>query len=89
MIESLKIIFEETLSVYKLGTLDGRLFIPFIICCLYILLSSSKEDDRARKYFVYPSLILCLFIFNPVFIHYMIKFMEDPERVVKIGRAHV
>ncbi len=84
MIESLKIIFEETLSVYKLGTLDGRLFIPFIICCLYILLSPSKEDDRARKYFVYPSLILCLFIFNPVFIHYMIKFMEDPERVVRV-----
>ena len=30
MLESLKIIFEESLSVYRLGTLDGRLFIPFV-----------------------------------------------------------
>lgn len=84
MLESLKIILDETLSVYRLGTLDGRLFIPFVICCVYLLLSPAKEDDRARQYFVYPSLILCIFIFNPVFIHYMIKIMGDPERVVRI-----
>lgn len=84
MLESLKIILDETLSVYRLGTLDGRLFIPFMVCCIYLLLSPAKEDDRARQYFVYPSLILCLFIFNPVFIHYMIKIMGDPERVVRI-----
>jgi len=75
---------EETASVYRLGTLDGRLFIPFVICCMYLLLSPAEEDKRAREYFVYPSLVLCLFIFNPVFIHYMIKFMLDPERVVRI-----
>lgn len=84
MLESLKIIIEETMSVYRLGTLGGRLFIPFAICCLYLLLSPSREDDRARQYLVYPSLILCLFIFNPVFIHYMIKIMGDPERVVRV-----
>lgn len=84
MLESLKVILDETMSVYRLGTLDGRLFIPFALCCLYILLSPSREDDRARQYLVYPSLILCLFIFNPVFIHYMIKIMGDPERVVRV-----
>lgn len=84
MLDSLKIIFDEALSVYKLGTLDGRLFIPFVICCIYLLLSPAEEDARARHYFVYPSLVLMLFIFNPVFIHYMIKFMGDPERVVRI-----
>lgn len=84
MAESLKIILEETMSVYRLGTLDGRLFIPFAVCTLYILLSPSREEDRARQYLVYPSLILCVFIFNPVFIHYMIKIMGDPERVVRV-----
>lgn len=84
MLESLRVIMEETASVYRLGTLDGRLFIPFVICCVYLLLSPAEEDKRAREYFVYPSLVLCLFIFNPVFIHYMIKFMLDPERVVRI-----
>lgn len=84
MLESLKVIVEETASVYRLGTLDGRLFIPFVICCIYLLLSPAEEDRRAREYFVYPSLVLCVFIFNPVFIHYMIKFMLDPERVVRI-----
>ena len=84
MLESLKIIFEESLSVYRLGTLDGRLFIPFVLCCAYLLLSPAEEDERARYYFVYPSLILCVFIFNPVFIHYMVKYMGDPERVVRV-----
>ncbi len=84
MLDSLKVVLEETGSVYRLGTLDGRLFIPFVICCIYLLLSPAEEDRRAREYFVYPSLVLCLFIFNPVFIHYMIKFMLDPERVVRI-----
>lgn len=84
MLDSLKVILEETAAVYRLGTLDGRLFIPFVICCIYLLLSPADEDKRAREYFVYPSLVLCLFIFNPVFIHYMIKFMLDPERVVRI-----
>lgn len=84
MLESLRIIVEETMDVYRLGTLDGRLFIPFAICCVYLLLSPNKEHDRARQYFVYPSLILCVFIFNPVFIHYMVKIMGDPERVVRV-----
>lgn len=84
MLQSLKIIIDETMMVYRLGTLDGRLFIPFVICCVYLLLSPAEEDARARHYFVYPSLILCLFIFNPVLIHYLIKIMLDPERVVRM-----
>lgn len=84
MLESLNIILEETLDVYRLATLSGRLFIPFFICCIYLLLSPAKEDKRARYYLVYPSLILCVFLFNPVFIHYMIKFTSDPERVARM-----
>lgn len=84
MLESLKIITEETLEVYNLATLDGRLFIPFVICCIYLLLSPAQEDDRARQYLVYPSLILFVFLFNPVLIHYLIKVTEDAERVVRL-----
>lgn len=84
MLDSLNIIIDETLQVYKLATLDGRLFILFAVCCVYLLLSPAKEDDRARRYLVYPSLILCVFIFNPVFIHYMIKAAQDPERVARV-----
>lgn len=84
MLESLKIIFDETLSVYHLATLDGRLFIPFIVCVLYLLFAPGDKHSRARRYFVYPTLILCVFIFNPVFIHYMIKFTYDPERVARM-----
>lgn len=84
MLDSLKIITDETLMVYRLATLDGRLFLPFIICIIYLLLSHSEEHKRARQYFVYPTLVLCLFIFNPVLIHYMIKFTFDPERVARM-----
>ena len=36
MLESLKIIVEETLEIYMLATLDGRLFIPFFLCLIFI-----------------------------------------------------
>lgn len=84
MLESLRIIVEETLEVYMLATLDGRLFIPFFICLIYLFVSGKKEDDRARRYLVYPALVLLFFLFNPVFIHYVFKYIEVPERMVRI-----
>jgi len=84
MLESLKIIVDETLEIYALATLNGKLFIPFFICLVYILLSPSKEDDRAKKYLVYPSLILMFILFNPIFIHLLYKFIAVPERIVRM-----
>lgn len=84
MLESLKIIIDETFEIYSLATLGGRLFIPFFICLLFIFLVPSKEDDWARKYLVYPSLILLFFLFNPVFIHILYKYIEVPERIVRM-----
>lgn len=84
MLESLKIIIEETFEIFNLATLNGKLFIPFFIGCVWLLLSDSEEDARARRYLVYPSLILFLFLFNPVFIHLMYKFIGVNERIVRI-----
>lgn len=84
MLDSLNIIIGETLEIYSLATLNGKLFIPFFICLAYVLLSPSKEDDRARKYLVYPSLILLVILFNPVFIHLLFKYIEVPERIVRM-----
>lgn len=84
MLDSLKIIVEETLEIYMLATLDGRLFIPFFICLVYVLVSGRKEDDRARRYLVYPAFVLLFFLFNPVFIHYIYKYIEVPERIVRM-----
>lgn len=84
MLDSLRIIMGETFEVYKLATLDGRLFIPFFICLVYLLLSTAQEDDRARRCLVYPSLVLLFFLFNPVFIHLLYKFIEVPERIVRM-----
>lgn len=84
MLESLKIIIGETFEIYNLATLGGKLFIPFFIACVYLLLSPAEEDRRARYYLVYPSLILFVFLFNPVFIHLMYKYIAVPERIVRI-----
>lgn len=84
MLDSLKIIIDETLEIYALATLNGKLFIPFFICLVYILLSPAKEDDRARKYLVYPSLVLLFILFNPVLIHLLYKYIEVPERIVRM-----
>jgi len=84
MLESLNIIVGETLEIYSLATLNGKLFIPFFICLVYVLLAPAKEDDRARKYLVYPSLVLMLILFNPVFIHLLYKYIEVPERIVRM-----
>ncbi|MGI5976344.1 MAG: hypothetical protein ACOX68_01415 [Candidatus Limivicinus sp.] len=84
MLNSLKIILDETLNIYNLATLNGKLFIPFFICCIYLLLSNREEDRRARNYLVYPSLVLFFFLFNPVLIHYMCKYIAVDERIVRI-----
>lgn len=84
MLESLRIIIDETLEIYMLATLDGRLFIPFFIALIYIFATGKKEDDLARRYLVYPALVLLFFLFNPVFIHYIYKFIEVPERIVRM-----
>ena len=84
MLDSLKIILKETLEIYELATLGGSLFIPFFLCLVYLLFSPTKEDDRARTYLVYPSLVLMLFLFNPVLIHFLYKYIEIPERIARI-----
>lgn len=84
MLESLKIILDETFEIYNLATLNGKLFIPFFIACVYLLLSPAEEDRRARQWLVWPSLIMFLFLFNPVFIHLMYKFIGVEERIVRI-----
>lgn len=83
MLESLRIIVEETMEIYMLATLDGRLFIPFFLCLIYIFASGKKEDDVARRYLVYPALVLLFFLFNPVFIHFVYKYIGVPERIVR------
>lgn len=84
MLESLRIIVEETMEIYMLATLDGRLFIPFFIALIYIFASGKKEDDIARRYLVYPALVLLFFLFNPVFIHFVYKYIGVPERIVRM-----
>ena len=63
MMNVLKNIVSETLDIYSLATLDGKLFIPFFIGCIYLLLSRKEEHDRARIYLVYPSLIILLIVY--------------------------
>lgn len=84
MLESLRIIIDETMEIYMLATLDGRLFIPFFIALIYIFALDKNEDSRAKRYLVYPSLVLLFFLFNPVFIHYVYKYIGVPERVVRM-----
>lgn len=84
MLDSLNIIIGETLEIYSLATLGGKLFIPFFICLAYIFLCPAPEDDRARKYLVYPSLVLIFILFNPVIIHILYKYIEVPERIVRM-----
>lgn len=84
MFEIIKNIVNETLNIYSLATLGGKVFIPFFICCVYLVLSGKKEHNRARKYFVYPSIILILIVFNPVLIHFLYKYIEVEERIVRI-----
>lgn len=84
MLESLRIIIDETMEIYMLATLDGRLFIPFFLCLIYIFATGKKEDDVARRYLVYPSFVLLFFLFNPVFIHFVYKYIGVPERVVRM-----
>lgn len=84
MLEILKNIVAETLNIYSLATLDGKLFIPFFICCIYLLLNRNEAHDRARVYLVYPSLIIMLIFFNPVIIHLLYKSIEVEERIVRL-----
>ena len=84
MMNILKNIVSETLHIYSLATLDGKLFIPFFIGCIYLLLSRKGSHDRARIYLVYPSLIILLIVFNPVFIHLIYKYIEVEERIVRL-----
>lgn len=84
MLESLKIIVGETFEIYMLATLDGRLFIPFFICLVYLLVTAKEKHSMARRYMVYPALVLLFFLFNPVFIHFLYKFIEVPERIVRM-----
>ena len=84
MLESIKIICSETLEIYSLATLGGKLFIPFFLCLVWLLFTDSPEDDKARRYLVYPSLVLMFIIFNPVFIHILYKFIAVPERIVRM-----
>ena len=84
MLEIIKNITAETLALYSAATLGGKLFIPFFICCIYLLVDRSKEHDRSRAYLLYPSLILMVLIFNPVFIHLMNKYIGVEERIVRI-----
>ena len=84
MFEILKNIVAETLNIYSLATLDGKLFIPFFICCVYLLLSRNDAHSRAKEYLVYPALIIMLIIFNPVIIHLLYKYIEVEERIVRL-----
>lgn len=84
MSEILKNITAETLEIYSAATLGGKLFIPFFICCIYLLADRDKCHDRARAYLLYPSLILMVIIFNPVLIHFMYKYIGVEERIVRI-----
>ena len=84
MMNVLKNIVSETLDIYSLATLDGKLFIPFFIACIYLLLSRREEHDRARVYLVYPSLIILLIVFNPVIIHLIYKYIGVEERIVRL-----
>ena len=84
MLVILKNIISETLSIYSLATLDGRLFIPFFISCIYLLLSRDKVHSRAKAYLVYPSLIIMFIIFNPVIIHLLYKFIAIEERIIRL-----
>ena len=84
MLEIVKNITAETLAVYSAATLGGKLFIPFFICCIYLLVDRSKEHERARAFLLYPSLILMVIIFNPVFIHLLNKYIAVDERIVRI-----
>lgn len=84
MLVVLKNIVSETMQIYSLATLDGKLFIPFFISCIYLLLSRKEAHDRARVYLVYPSLIIMLLLFNPVIIHLIYKYIEVEERIVRL-----
>ncbi|MDO4983069.1 MAG: hypothetical protein Q4E35_05885 [Eubacteriales bacterium] len=84
MLEIIKNITSETLTVYSAATLGGKLFIPFFICCIYLLVDRKSEHDRARAYLLYPSLILMVIIFNPVLIHFLYKYIGVEERIVRI-----
>ena len=84
MPEILKNIVAETLKIYSLATLDGILFIPFFIGCIYLLLSRKEDHSRAKAYLVYPALIIMLIIFNPVIIHFIYKYIIVEERIVRL-----
>ena len=84
MLDILRNILDETMEVCSLATLGGKLFIPFFIACIYLLLSEKEGEERALYYLVYPSLILLLILFNPVFIHLLYKFIGVEERIVRI-----
>ena len=84
MLEIIKNITSETLTVYSAATLGGKLFIPFFICCIYLLVDRKSEHDRARAYLLYPSLILMVIVFNPVLIHFLYKYIGVEERIVRI-----
>ena len=84
MLEIIKNIVAETLEIYSLATLDGKLFIPFFIGCVYLLLSGKETHSRAKVCLVYPSLIILLILFNPVIIHLIYKFIGVEERIVRL-----
>ena len=84
MLDILKNIVSETLDIYALATLDGKLFIPFFIGCIYLLLSRDEAHSRARTYLVYPSLIIMFIVFNPVIIHLIYKYIRVEERIVRL-----
>ena len=84
MLNILRNILDETVEVYSLATLGGKLFIPFFIACIYLLLAEKEKQGRAPPYLVYPSLILTFILFNPVFIHLLYKFIGVEERIVRI-----
>lgn len=84
MFSILRNIVSETLEIYSLATLDGKLFIPFFICCIYLVLSKKETHGRAKEYLVYPSLVIMLIIFNPVIIHLLYKYIGVEERIVRL-----
>ena len=84
MFSVLRNIIDETFTVYSLATLGGKLFIPFFIGCVYLLLAEKEEHERAVNYLVLPSIILIVILFNPVFIHLLYKFIGVEERIVRI-----
>ncbi len=71
--ESLRIILSETMEIYNRSTWSGRLFLPFALIALLLLIAERREDRRVRLWIVLPSALLLLVLLNPVLMHYVYK----------------